>query len=85
MQTLKIKIEDNFLQEFLSIVEHYKGKIQIEKDENLVIDPYFYERRKQLQQALEDMVNDKIDMLSQKQYDQKVDQFLAALKAKYEN
>lgn len=85
MQTLKIKIEDNFLQEFLSIVEHYKGKIQIEKDENLVTDPYFYERRKQLQQEIEDIENGKINMLSQEQYDYKVDQFLAALKAKYEN
>ena len=32
MQTLIINIQDGFIQDFLSIVEHYKGKIQIQKD-----------------------------------------------------
>ena len=46
MQTLTINIQDGFVQDFLSIVEHYKGKIEIQKDKNLEYDPYFYERKK---------------------------------------
>jgi len=38
MQTLTVNIQD-----FLSIVEHYKDKIQIQKDKNLEYNPYFYE------------------------------------------
>ncbi|RUM67229.1 MAG: hypothetical protein DSZ06_01665, partial [Sulfurospirillum sp.] len=49
MQTLKISIEDGFLQDFLAIVEHYQDKIKIEKDDNLLSDPFFYDRQKQLQ------------------------------------
>jgi len=49
MHTLQITIEDNFLQEFLEIIDKYNGRIKIEKDKNLLLDPYFYERQKQLQ------------------------------------
>ncbi len=85
MQTLKISIHDNFLQDFLSIVEHYKDKIKIEKDGNLLLDPYFYERKKLLQQDIEDIDNGKIEMLSEEQYDKEINNFFAELKTKYAN
>ncbi len=85
MQTLKISIQDNFLEDFLSIVEHYKDKIKIEKDENLLLDPYFYERQKLLQQDIEDIDNGKIEMLSQEQYDKEINNFFTELKTKYAN
>ncbi len=85
MQTLKVTIEDDFLQDFLSIVEHYKDKIKIEKDENLLYDPYFYDRQKQLQQDLEDIDNGKMEMLSQEQYDKEINSFFKELKSKYAN
>ena len=85
MQTLKISIQDNFLQDFLSIIEQYKDKIKIEKDENLLKDPYFYERQKQLQQDIKDIDNGKIEMLSQEQYDKEINNFFTKLKAKYAN
>ena len=47
MQTLTVNIQDNFVQDFLTIIEHYKDKVQLQKDKNLVADPYFYERQKQ--------------------------------------
>ena len=32
MQTLTINIQDNFMQDFLAIIEHYGDKIQLKKD-----------------------------------------------------
>jgi len=85
MQTLTVNIQDGFIQDFLSIVEHYKGKIQIQKDKNLEYDPYFYERKKQLQQDINDIDSGRIEMLSQKQYDNEINSFLTELKSKYAN
>jgi hypothetical protein len=85
MQTLTVNIQDGFIQDFLSIVEHYKGKIQIQKDKNLEYDPYFYERKKQLQQDIIDIDNGEIEMLSQEQYDKEIDSFFIELKSKYAN
>ena len=64
MQTFTINIQDNFVQDFLTIIEHYKDKVQLQKDENLVHDPYFYERQKQLQQDLKEVENGTAEMIS---------------------
>ena len=85
MQTLTVNVQDSFIQDFLSIVEHYKGKIQIQKDKNLEYDPYFYERKKQLQQDINDIDNGKVEMLSQEQYDKEMHDFFTELKSKYAN
>ena len=85
MQTLTINIQDGFVQDFLSIVEHYKDKIEIQKDKNLEYDPYFYERKKQLQQDINDIDSGKIEMLSQEQYDKEMNSFFTELKSKYVN
>ena len=85
MQTLTVNIQDGFIQDFLSIVEHYKGKIQIQKDKNLEYDPYFYERKKQLQQDINDIDSGRIEMLSQEQYDNEINSFFTELKSKYAN
>ena len=85
MQTLTVNIQDGFIQDFLSIVEHYKDKIQILKDKNLEYDPYFYERKKQLQQDISDIDSGEIEMLSQEQYDKEMNSFFTELKLKYAN
>jgi len=85
MQTLTVNIQDNFVQDFLTIVEHYQGKIQIQKDKNLEYDPYFYERKKQLQQDINDIDSGKVEMLSQEQYDKEMNNFFAELESKYAN
>ena len=41
MQTLTLDVQDNFVQDFLTILEHYKDKVQLTKDKNLEYDPYF--------------------------------------------
>jgi hypothetical protein len=83
MQTLTLDIQDNFLQEFLTIIEHYKDKIQLKKDKNLEYDPYFYHRQEQLQQDIKDIDSGKIQMLSQQQYDTEMNHFMEELKSKY--
>jgi hypothetical protein len=70
VQTLTVNIQDNFVQEFLTIIEHYKDKVQLqnevsfEKDKNLELDPYFYERQKQLHQDLKEIEDGTAEMIS---------------------
>jgi len=85
MQTLTVHIQDGFIQDFLAIIEHYKDKIQLEKDENLIYDPYFYERQKQLKQDIDDIDSGKIKMLSQEEYEKDMSDFFTQLKLKYTN
>jgi hypothetical protein len=79
MQTLTVNIQDGFMQDFLSIVEHYHGKIQIQKDKNLEYDPYFYERQKELHQIRADVKSGKMEMLSEEQYEKEIEQFFSEL------
>ena len=64
MQTLTVNIQDNFVQDFLTIIEQYKDKVQLQQDENLVNDPYFYTRQKQLEQDLKEVENKTSEMIS---------------------
>jgi len=79
MKTLTINIQDDFMQDFLSIVEHYHEKIQIQKDKNLEYDPYFYERQKELHQIRADVKSGKMEMLSEEQYEKEIEQFFSEL------
>jgi len=79
MQTLTVNIQDGFMQDFLSIVEHYHGKIQIQKDKNLEYDPYFYERQKELHQIRADVKSGKMEMLSEEQYEEEIEHFFSEL------
>jgi len=85
VQTLTVNVQDNFIQDFITIIEHYSDKIQLKKDENLEYDPYFYERKKQLQQDIDDIDSGKIEMLSQEEYDTEMNSFFTKLKLQYEN
>jgi len=79
MQTLTVQVEDGFIQDFLAIVEHYKDKIKLEKDPNLIYDPYFYERQKQLQQDIEDIDSGKVKMISNEDFWDEIDTFTQSL------
>jgi len=63
MQTLTVNVQDSFMQDFLAIIDHYKDKVQLQKDKNLVADPYFYERQKQLHQDLKEVENETAEMI----------------------
>ena len=81
MQTLTLDIQDNFIQDFQNFIEKYKDRITIKKDKNLECDPYFYERKKDLEQIIKDSENGTMELLSQEQYDEEMDVFFKDLKA----
>ncbi|MFK5882646.1 MAG: hypothetical protein QM482_10595 [Sulfurospirillum sp.] len=89
MQTIKVNIQDSFLQDFLTFVDHYKDKIQIKnevsfkKDEKLVDDPYFYERQKELLEIRKNIKNGKSQLSSFEEFEQKTDIFAKKLASKY--
>lgn len=79
MQTLTVNIQDNFVQDFLTIIEHYKDKVQLQQDKNLVNDPYFYERQKQLQQDIDDIDSGETKMINNKDFWDDIDTFTQSL------
>ena len=85
MHTLTVKVQDSVFQEFLNFVSKRKETIEIEKDKNLEHDPYFYERKKQLQQDLEEIDNGTAEMLTQEQYENEMNSFFKELKLKHAN
>ena len=64
MHTLTVEVQDSVFQEFLSFISKRKESIKIKKDKNLELDPYFYERQKQLHQDLEEVEIGKAEMIS---------------------
>jgi len=81
MQTVSVQIQDNYIPKFMNYVQEHSDNITISKDENLELDPYFYERQKQLQQDIEDIDNGKAEMLSSEQFDIEMDIFFKDLKS----
>ena len=57
MQTLTIDIKDDFMTEFMKIIDTVKDNVVVRTDENLELDPYFYERQKDLKQIIENNSN----------------------------
>jgi len=81
MQTIAIQIQDSYVQKFMSYVNNHSENITITKDTNLEFDPYFYERKKDLEQIIEDSENGTMELLSQEQYDKEMEIFFKDLKA----
>jgi len=53
MQTLTIKVKDDLVSEVMNALEQFKDSIQVIKNKNLELDPYFYERQKKLQKIMD--------------------------------
>ncbi len=81
MQTLSIQVEDGYIQQFMNFVKNSHSNITVTKDKNLEYDPYFYERKRDLEQIIEDSEDGTMEMLSQEQYDQEMEIFFKDLKA----
>jgi hypothetical protein len=81
MQTLSVQVQDNYIQNFMSYVNNHSENITISKDRNLEIDPYFYERKQDLEQIIEDSENGTMEMLSQEQYEKEMKIFFKDLNA----
>ncbi|MEA3451993.1 MAG: hypothetical protein U9Q83_08855 [Bacteroidota bacterium] len=79
MHTLTVNIQDSVFQEFLNFVSKRKETIEITKDKNLEYDPYFYERKKQLQQDIDDIDNGKVKMINNEDFWDDIDSFTQSL------
>ncbi len=79
MQTLSIQIQDSYMQQFMNFVKESHSNITVSKDKNLELDPYFYERQKELQQIRADVKSGKMEMLSEEQYEKEIDRFFLKL------
>lgn len=81
MQTLSVQIRDGYVQQFMDFVNNSHSNVTVSKDKNLELDPYFYERKKDLEQIIEDSENGTMELLSQDQYDKEMEIFFKDLKA----
>ena len=81
MQTIAVQIQDNYVQNFMRYVNNHSENITIERDKNLEYDPYFYERKKELAQVIQECENGTMEMLSKEQYDDEMKIFFKDLKA----
>ena len=79
MQTLTVSIQDNFVQDFLTIIDHYKDKVQLKKDKNLEYDPFFYKRKEELEQDINDIDNGKVKMINNEDFWDDIDNFTQSL------
>jgi len=79
MQTLSVRIQDSYMQQFINFVKESQSNITVSKDKNLEIDPYFYERQKELHEIRADIKSGKMEMLSEEQYEQEIEQFFLEL------
>lgn len=63
MQTLTLEVEDSCVPNLLNYLNQFKNEVKIQHDKNLELDPYFYERQKELQQDIDDIESGKVKMI----------------------
>jgi hypothetical protein len=79
MQTMAVQIQDKYVQNFMSYVDSHSENITISKDKNLELDPYFYERQKELHQIKNDVDGGKIQMIENDDFWDDIDNFVETL------
>ena len=79
MQTLSVQIQDSYMQQFMNFVKDSHSNITISKDKNLELDPYFYERKKELHQIKSNIDNGKVQMIENDDFWDDIDNFVETL------
>jgi len=85
MQTFSVQIQDSYIEQFMNFVKESHSNITISKDTNLEIDPYFYERQKELHQIRDGIKNGKRQLISFDDFENQTNQFEKELELKYAN
>jgi len=80
MQTIAVQIQDHYVTKFMSYINNHSENISITRDPNLELDPYFYERQKQLQEDLEEVENGTAEMISHSDLWSNINKHLETLK-----
>jgi hypothetical protein len=67
--TITLDVQDNYFLEVLKQLNTLKDKFHFEiKDKNLELDPYFYERQKELHQIRDDIESGKMELISHEEF-----------------
>jgi len=85
MQTITLQVQDSFIPNLLNFLNQFQDKVIIKKDKNLELDPFFYERQKQLQQDLKDIESGKSILISFEEFENNINDFEKELETKYAN
>lgn len=85
MQTLLVKIQDSYMQQFMNFVKESHSNITISKDKNLEHDTFFYERQKELHQIRNDIKSNVSQLSSFEDFENRTNQFEKELELKYAN
>ena len=80
-----VDVKDEFINEFMAMVESLKDKVTIKKDKNLELDPFFYERREKLQKIREDIASGKMETYDFEEFEKNIEEFEKELELKYAN
>jgi len=79
MQTLTIQVKDDFMTEFMKMIDTVKDNVVVQKDKNLEYDPYFYERRDRLQQIRDNSKSGKTKMIEDSEFWEDIDTYVDTL------
>ena len=85
MQTFTVNIQDNYVQKFMNYINSHSENITISKNENLELDPYFYDRQRELHQIREDIKSGKSKLVSFDDFENRTSQLEKELELKYAN
>jgi len=85
MQTFTVNIQDNYVQKFMNYINSHSENITISKNENLELDPYFYDRQRELHQIREDIKSGKSKLVSFDDFENRTNQLEKELELKYAN
>ncbi len=84
MQTLTLNVRDDLLADVMGLLkETFKDSVEILRDKNLASDPYFYERKKHLQAIRDEIKNGKASLLSEAEFESRVETFMDDLERRY--
>ena len=75
MQTFSVEVEESYMQQFMHFVKNSQSNVMIKNDDKYDLDPYYDERKKELHQLRTDIKNGSMEMLSEEQYEQEIEQF----------
>jgi hypothetical protein len=85
MQTITLQVKDEFMTEFMKMIDTVKDNVIVQKDKNLEYDPYFYERREKLHKIMDKIDNDKSKLTDFDEFEIKMDKLEKELEEKYAN
>ncbi len=85
MQTITLQVKDEFMTEFMKMIDTVKDNVVVQKDKNLEYDPYFYERREKLHKIMDKIDNDKSKLTDFDDFEIKMDKLEKELEEKYAN